>query len=84
MITLQQYANILMENRIVEPPGTCFPNIYDALELIQETEEKSAQITRPFEMNSKTMAEALAFYSGLGSKIMNGHYKYGGQIQLNR
>lgn len=83
MITLQQYANILMENRIVEPPGTCFPNIYDALELIQETEEKSAQITRPFEMNSKTMAEALAFYSGLGSKIMNGHYKYGGQIQLN-
>ena len=84
MITLQQYANILMENRIVEPPGTCFPNIYDALELIQETEEKSAQITRPFEMNSKTMAEALAFYSGLGSKIMNGHYEYGGQIQLNR
>lgn len=84
MITLEQYAQILVQNGILSADSSSWPNINMMLDDIKMTEAKSATMTKPVEMNRNSLTEAMNFYCEVGSKIINGYFRTNKELQLNK
>lgn len=72
-MTCQEYINYMIENGLIGPYGsTGFPNGNHALQILQETDMKSKTIKAHWELDKKSLNQALEFYSTLGSKFIYG------------